>query len=203
LLTALGAGLAYRGATGHCSLYSTLGISTAQSSRGPATSVVAGKGVKVEESITVNRAPADLYCYWKNLENLPRFMRHIHSITTEGNRSHWTVKGPLGISFEWDAEIINDRANELIAWRSLPGAAVDNAGSVHFEAQPGGRETCVSVSLKYDAPAGRVGTAVAHLFGKDPKAHIQQDLRRFKELMEAGEWGTGYGHPARFDWNAR
>lgn len=190
LMAALGGALFYRGLTGHCSVYSALGLTTAQP-RGPATSVRAGRGVKVEKSIFVNRRPGDLYQYWRNLENLPRFMRHIRSISVSGNRSHWVVDGPLGVHLSWDAEIINDRPNELIAWRSLEGSAVDNAGSVHFE--PAGiNGTRVTVVLKYDPPAGRTGAAIAHAFGQDPEPYMEADLRRFKQLMETGElaWGS-------------
>jgi uncharacterized membrane protein len=198
LLAALGGALAYRGLTGHCPMYSALGVSTAEP-RAPATSVPAGKGVKVEKSIFINRPAETLYNYWRNLENLPRFMRHIRSITVRGNRSHWVARGPLGFNVAWDAEIINDKPNELIAWRSLEGAEVDNAGSVHF--QPSGTGTRVTVVLKYDPPAGRMGAAIAHTFGQDLQPFMEEDLRRFKQLMEAGEVATSFGPPAsRMNW---
>ncbi len=97
------------------------------------------------------------------------------------------------MTVEWDAEIINEKENEMIAWRSLEGADVDNAGSVHFEKAPNGRGTVVKVSLKYDPPAGVIGAAVAKLFGEEPSQQIQEDLRRFKQLMEAGEIPTTEG----------
>jgi uncharacterized membrane protein len=166
--------------------------------------VPAGKGLKVEESIYVNRSPEDLYQFWKRLENLPRFMRHVHAVRIDGNRSHWVVKGPLGLHLEWDAAIINDHPNELIAWRSLPGSTVDNAGSVHFQSTVGDWGTKVSISLKYDPPAGRMGAALAHMLGQDPEADIREDLRRFKHLMEAGEAPATHGQPSgRIDWTGR
>jgi uncharacterized membrane protein len=185
-LAALGAGLVYRGASGHCPGYAALGISTAEH-HGPATSVAAGKGVKMETSLSINRPPEHLYRYWRNLENLPRFMQHIQSVTTQGNRSHWVVRGPLGTSMAWDAEIINERPSELIAWRSLPGSTVDSAGSVHFQAMGPGAGTLVTVSLKYDPPAGKLGVALAQMLGQNPEKGIEEDLRRFKQMMEAGE----------------
>jgi uncharacterized membrane protein len=135
-----------------------------------------------------------LYQFWRNLENLPKFMSHLQSVRNLGNlRSHWVARGPLGVGVSWDAEIITERENELIGWRSLPGSAVDNAGSVHFRRGPGGRGTEVKVTLKYDPPAGKVGAAVARLFGSAPEQEIQDDLRRLKQLMETGEVPTTQG----------
>jgi uncharacterized membrane protein len=189
-LAGLGAAFVYRGVTGHCPCYAALGISTAER-HGPATSVPAGKGVKVEKSITINRRPEDLYRYWRRLETLPRFMQHIESVTSLGDRSHWVAKGPLGKRLEWDAEVIMDRADELISWRSLPGSDVDSAGSVHFQSLGPDRGTRVTVTLKYDPPAGKVGKVIAQLLGQNPEKQIEEDLRRFKQLMEAGELAMG------------
>ena len=183
-----GGSLVYRGLSGHCSLYSALGINRAGVRKAPATSVPANRGVKVEKSITINRSPADLFRFWRKLDNLSLFMTHLQSVTiTQGDRSHWVAKAPLGMTMEWDAEIINEKENELIAWRSLEGADVDSAGSVHFSQTPGGHGTVVKVVLKYDPPGGAVGTAIAKLLGDDPASQIEEELRRFKQLMEAGE----------------
>jgi uncharacterized membrane protein len=192
-LAALGGALVWRGATGHCSLYGALGISTAER-HGPATAIPAGEGVKVEESVTIQKPAAELYRFWRDLNNLGRFMEHLETVRAEGNRSHWVACGPLGYRAEWDAEIITDRPNELIGWRSLPGSAVDTAGSVHFSELPG-RGTEVRVILKYDPPAGRLGAAVARLFGQSPQAQIREDLRRLKQYMETGEIPTTAGQP--------
>jgi uncharacterized membrane protein len=143
--------------------------------------------------MTINRSPQDLFNFWRNLENLPRFMRHLESVQNFGQRSHWVARGPLGVRVEWDAEIYRERPNEMIAWRSLEGADVDNTGSVHFTPAPVGRGTEVRVVLKYDPPAGKAGAAVAKLFGKAPEQQIREDLRRFKQLMEAGEVPTTEG----------
>ena len=147
--------------------------------------------------MTVDRPAAELYAYWRNFENLPQFMRHLESVRCDdGRRSHWVVRGPAGVSIEWDAEIINDEPNALIAWRSLGGADVDSAGSVRFLQAPGGRGTEVRVVLNYIPPAGRVGSAFAKLFGKAPEQTIREDLRRFKQFMESGEFPTAAGQPA-------
>lgn len=195
LALALGGGLLIqRGWSGHCMMYEALGFDTAHPHPGPATSVRASHGYKLEKSVTINASPEKLFSYWRNLENLPRFMKHIKSVrNTGGNRSHWEVEGPLGKIVEWDAEIINEKPNEMIAWRSLEGAEVDNAGSVHFTRAPGGRGTEVHVTLKYEPPMGKVGATVAWLFGRSPEQEIQGDLGRFKQIMEAGETATVQG----------
>jgi uncharacterized membrane protein len=195
-LAALGGACVYRGLSGHCPMYETLGLTTAGEHHGPATSVRAGHGFKVERSVTINRSPEELYHFWRNLQNLPRFMSHLESVRNEGNlRSHWVAKAPLGYRVEWDAEIITDRPNELIGWRSLLGSTVDNAGSVHFVRAPGGRGTEVRVSLKYDPPAGKVGATIARLFGESPEVQVEEDLRRLKQVMESGEVPTTAGQP--------
>jgi uncharacterized membrane protein len=187
LALAVGGGmLVQRGLTGHCACYEAFGVSSAEE-HGPATSVAAGKGVKVEKTVTINETPEKLYQFWRNLENLPRFMHHLESVSVNGSVSHWVARGPLGTHVEWDATIINDRENELIAWQSLQGSTVDNAGSVHFTPAPGGRGTEVKVILKYDPPAGKAGAFVARLFGKAPEQEIKEELRHFKQLMETGE----------------
>ena len=146
------------------------------------------RSIRVQKSITVNRSPEELYRFWRNFENLPRFMSHLDSVrVTEGKRSHWRAKAPIGMKVEWDAEIINDRLNELIAWRSLDGADVDNAGSVHFKRAPGGRGTEVRVEMQYIPPGGVIGATIAKLFGEEPGQQVSGDLRRFKQVMEAGE----------------
>lgn len=192
----VGGAFIYRGATGHCDLYAATGINTAQTggSKSPVVSVPAERGSKVEKSVTINKSPAELYAFWRNFENLPRFMNHLESVQTMGgNRSRWVAKAPAGSTVAWDAEVYNEKENELIAWRSLEGADVDNAGSVRFEPASGGRGTTVRVSLKYDPPGGLLGSAVARLFGENPEQQIEEDLRRFKQLMETGEAATTMG----------
>jgi uncharacterized membrane protein len=147
-----------------------------------------GQGVDVRHAITVNRPVEVIYQFWRNFENLPRFMRHLETVTiTDGQRSQWVAKGPAGMRVEWEAELVTDRANEQIAWRSLAGASVPNAGSVRFRAAPGGRGTEVRVDLQYAPPGGKLGAAVASLFGAEPAQQVIDDLRRFKQVMETGE----------------
>jgi uncharacterized membrane protein len=192
-LAFLGGSLLYRGTTGHCNLYSALGINTAEKKKDN-VSVQAGTGIKLEKSITINRSPEELFQFWRNLENLPKFMNHLESVMSTGHKlSHWVAKAPAGTSVEWDAEIINEKENEMIAWRSLEGSDVDNAGSVHFEKTPNGQGTIVKVSIRYNPPGGKMGDLVAKLFGESPDQQIEEDLHRFKQLIEAGEISTTQG----------
>ena len=153
--------------------------------------------VRVAQAVTINRSPEEIYRSWRDFQNLPRFMKHLESVRTTGERrSHWVAKAPGGRTVEWDAEITEDRPNELIAWRSLEGADVDSVGSVRFERAPGGRGTIVKVEMRYSPPAGRVGATVAKLLGEGPERRIKDDLRRFKQLMEVGEIITTEGQSA-------
>jgi uncharacterized membrane protein len=146
------------------------------------------RGIHVVRTLTVNRSPEEVYRFWRAFENLPRFMRHLHEVrTTADRRSHWRARGPAGTTVEWDAAVTADRPGELIEWRSLEGATVENSGSVRFQRGPGGRGTEVRVELRYQPPAGRLGAAVAWAFGESPGQQIREDLRRYKQLMETGE----------------
>jgi uncharacterized membrane protein len=142
----------------------------------------------VRESIRLEVTLEAVYRFWRRLENLPQFMTHLERVTETGEgKSHWVASGPAGLAVEWDAEIINEVENQVIAWRSLPGSDVVTAGSVNFDAVRGGRSTQVSVHLQYAPPAGKAGALVASLFGREPSQTIREDLRHFKQLLEAGE----------------
>jgi len=142
-------------------------------------------------TVTINRSAAELYRFWRDLRQLPRFMKHVVSVEPIGDRrSHWVAAAPAGTRIEWDAEIVEDRPNERIGWRSVGVAAVHHAGSVRFEPAPGGRGTKVTVELRYHPPGGAVGAFVAKLLGRDPAQQAQEDLRRFKQLVETGEIAT-------------
>ena len=168
------------------------------------------QGIQAKGTCIVNKSPDEVYSFWRNFQNLPRFMRHLESVEDLGDgRSHWTAKGPAGMSVEWDATIIADVPGEVITWRSLENSDVDNAGAVRFQRAPGGRGTIVKVNLQYNPIGGVVGSAVAKLFGEEPEQQLDDDLRRFKQVMEVGEvvvsdatlLGTGYmeqrpGRPA-------
>jgi uncharacterized membrane protein len=143
-------------------------------------------GIHVDEAVTVNRPVSELFRFWRNLENLPTFMRHLEMVAErEGGVSHWVARGPVGMPIEWDARIINDLDNKIIAWQSLDGSMISTAGSVNFrETFWGG--TDVRVHLQYNPPGGKLGAAIAWLFGEEPNLQVQDDLRRFKQLMETG-----------------
>ena len=183
-----GAALIKRGVTGDCSVYRALGIRTTSAEEQNHVSVPHGEGIRVDRAVTVNKPRFDVYSFWRNFENLPSFMNHLEKVRhTSDKVSHWVAKAPLGMSVEWDAEIINDIPGELIAWRSLPGADVPNAGSVHFRDASGNRGTEVKVELQYIPPGGSIGSFVAKLFGENPDQQIEGDLRRFKMMLETGE----------------
>jgi uncharacterized membrane protein len=181
----------YRGATGHCVFYQILGINRAEAN--------GHEGILVKRAVTVNRPRAELYQMWRDFENLPRFMQHLESVQVEdadSGRSHWVAKGPLGKNIEWDAEVIEERENELMVWKSLPGSLVESMGRVEFADAPGGRGTIVQVSMQYNPPAGSLGAAFAKILGKEPGVQIKEDLRRFKQIMETGEISTVEGQPS-------
>lgn len=194
LLSLLGGGLLYRGITGHCHGYEALGIDTSEHQ--DATVIPAQTGVKVDRTITVNCTPEKLYAFWREVENLPRVMQGLQSVTAiDRERSHWVASGPIGISVKWDAEIFDERENEFIAWRSLPNGDLETAGSIHFRSLGEGRGTAVSISLKYNPPAGKVGDAFARLMQAGFAQQLDRDLRAFKSVMEAGEVPTTSGQP--------
>ena len=148
-------------------------------------------------TLTINRKPDELYRYWRDFSNLPKFMKHLDRIESNGERrSHWVAKGPAGSTIEWDAEITDDRPNEFIAWRSVEGSEVGHAGSIRFEPATGVRGTMVTVNMQYRPPLGTVGDAIAAWSGEDPNHTVKMDLRRFKQVMETGEVITTEGQPA-------
>jgi uncharacterized membrane protein len=178
LMAVAGGGLVYRGVT-------TLQETTEMN-----------QSIKVEKTVTINKSPEELYRLWHNFENLPTFMKHLkHVKVYDEKRSHWIANAPLGNSVEWDAEIINDQENRLIAWASVEGADIDNSGFVRFQPAPAGRGTEVKVVMEYNPPGGVIGATVAKLFGEEPEQQIGDDLRRFKQLMETGEIATTEGQP--------
>ena len=144
--------------------------------------------LELHASTTVNRSPEEVYHFWRDFENLPSFMLHLKSVSGDGDgRTHWEANAPLRRSVKWDAEITGDEPGRRISWKSLPGADIDNAGTVHFAPAPGDRGTEVRVALHYDVPGGRVGRAVAKLFGEEPEQQVRDDLRRFKQVLETGD----------------
>jgi uncharacterized membrane protein len=188
-LAAFGGSLLYRGATGYCGLYDRLGMSTV-GGRNPALKWAKGahRGILVTRDVTVDRPVEQVFSFWRNFENFPSFMRHLESVKqTDPTHSHWVARGPMGTTIEWDAEIFNERPNEIIAWRSVEGSEIDCAGSVRFRKAPGDRGTEVHVSINYEPPGGELGASIAWLFGEEPRIQIEEDLARFKQVVEAGE----------------
>lgn len=186
-----GGGLLYRAITGHCHGYEALGIDSLGQSDEDVRGVQAQHGLRADFAITIQKSPEELYRFWRNIENLPRVMSHLESVESlGGKRSHWKAKGPMGVVLEWDAEVINERENRLIAWESVEGSQVHTAGSVHFTPTPHERGTTIRVEMKYDPPGGKSVAALARLFGQGLQQDVQEDLRRFKQQMEAGEVAT-------------
>jgi uncharacterized membrane protein len=153
----------------------------------PVASVKHGEGVKVTRVLTIAREPAELYAFWRDFTNLPRFMPHLEKVEVlSPERSRWTTSGPLGKPVTWEAVIHNDVPNELIAWRSVEPADIANAGSVRFTPAPVGRGTEVKVTMEYDPPLGSAGAAAARLLGAEPGQQVADSLRRLKSMMETG-----------------
>jgi len=196
-LAMIGGDLLRRGITGHSYAYEAIGVRTASTGQGWETTAVPYElGVRVDKSITIARPRQEVYEFWRRLSNLPRFMKNVESVTEiDDQHSHWVVKAPAGRKVEWHAAIHNEIPGELIAWRSMPGADVDNAGSVWFREAPAGRGTEVKVELQYNPPAGALGAVFASLWGKEPSQQIQEDLHRLKAILEAGEVPTTEGQP--------
>ena len=178
LLAALGGALGYRGLTGYCAVYNALGIDA-----GGARRTVGNLGVKIDREIVVDAPPDRLYTIWRNFQNLPRLLSHVARVEVlSPTRSRWTLAAPFEVT--WEAELINDKLNELIAWRTVGEPPVSHAGSVTFE--PVGAATRVRVSLQYDPPGGRLGHAVASLVGEDAGSQVERDLAAFKQAVEEG-----------------
>ena len=196
LMALMGGGLAARGISGHSRLYDGFEVRRFDGAQHRDHIGVQGPAIRVERAVTINRVVPELFRFWRQLENLPRFMKNVEAVLpVGGNRYHWVVRAPLGGTVEWDAEIVNERENELIAWRSLEGSRIENAGAVKFENAPGGRGTEVKVTLAYKPPAGPLGAAIARMLGAEPGQQVREDLGRFKQLMEAGEIPTTEGQP--------
>jgi uncharacterized membrane protein len=191
-LAVAGIALLYRAVSGYCPALGAMGIDMGGSqntNRLGRRKVPSEQSSKIRRSIEISRPPHELYKFWRRFDNLPRIMSHLESVQVISDRlSHWVVKTMTGLpTVEWDAEIINDVENERIGWRSLNDADVDHAGSVEFESIGDGRGTRLTVTMQYSPIGGRLGTALAKLFGEDPDLKIAEDLQRFKESMDAGK----------------
>jgi uncharacterized membrane protein len=190
----VGAALLHRSWSGHCKAYEVLDLDRRHDVRG----VPGNRGIRVEESVTIRCPASALYGFWRDLEQLPKVMRHVDSVkATSAKRSHWKVCGPAGHELEWDAEIINDEEDRLIAWQSLPGATVRNAGSVRFEPDGTGF-TRVKVVFEFDPPAGVLGARIAELLGRSPQEDLAADLAQFKTFAEQALAAEAHSQPPVF-----
>ncbi|HMM27973.1 MAG TPA: SRPBCC family protein [Aggregatilineaceae bacterium] len=180
-----GGGLLMRAATGHSTLLRLLGKNRAVVDSGARVAVPHQQGVRVEDTILIERSPNELYEFWRDFTNLAQFLPNVKSVEVyEGNRSHWVVDGPAGVPISWDAEIVNDVPNDVIAWRTVDGSVVDHAGSVRFRPTPDGSATMVQVVFEYAPTGGPIGAAVARLFGHAPEQQVPDALQRLKEIMD-------------------
>ena len=184
-LAAAATPLAYRGLSGEWPRVRN-GNSTRTGTR---TALAGNRGIHVRESVRLEKPIDEVYRFWRNLENLPQFMNYLDAVIDLGKgRSRWIAKGPAGTHVKWDAEIINEVENQVIGWQSLPGGDITTAGSVNFDTVRNGRSTQLSVHFQYAPPAGRAGSIIAKAFGREPSQTVREDLRRLKQLLEAGEF---------------
>jgi uncharacterized membrane protein len=191
-----GAYLAWRGATGHCALYDALDTGTAEDAEDERLDAGGHDDVSLEAAATIARPPEEVYAFVRRLENAPRFMAFIESVQPTGaTRSRWVARTPGGQTLDWEAEILEDLPGELIAWRSDPGGLVHHAGAVRFRPAPGGRGTEVRLDVEYDPPGSALGRSIAVLFGSATEYMVDEDLRRLKQILEAGETATTRGQP--------
>jgi uncharacterized membrane protein len=156
-----------------------------------------GGPMELTGTVTVRKSPPEVYAFWRRLENLPRFMAHLEAVSLTGERtSRWVATAPFGRNVEWDAEIVTDVPGERISWRSSEDAMVPNMGAVMFTPAPDAESTEVHVVMVYDVPGSDLGQKVAKFFGESPDQQIEDDLRRFKQVMETGEVVRSDGAPS-------
>jgi uncharacterized membrane protein len=154
----------------------------------------ASDGIFVERTVTVDRPAEELYRFWRNLENLPSIMDHLKSVKAiDARHSEWVARGPLHTNFKWKSELTEDVPNERLGWQSLEGSEVSNEGTVEFRERPEGRGTEVKVRLRYNPPGGKLGAMFATIFKSEPSQEVREGLRRFKQVMETGEFATTEG----------
>jgi uncharacterized membrane protein len=185
----LGSMILARGVAGHFGLAEAVGALPEERDK-----PVWERWIKVRKSITIGKPRSEVFAFFRQLENLPKFMKHLQEVQViDERRSHWVAKAPAGKDVSWDAEIVDEEQNRTISWRSLPGAQVENFGEVVFKDAPGNRGTEVHIELLYHPPAGVLGAAVAKLFGEEPEGQVQDDLNRLKAILETGYAPTNRG----------
>ncbi len=200
LLAVVGGGLALRGTTGHCQVYDALDVDTNEKSLFKRGKKQAknwfDQEVEVVKSVTINKSPAELYAFWRNFENLPKFMNHLESVKIlDEKRSEWTAKAPLGSDVKWNAVITEDDENNKISWTSYGDSEIKNSGKVEF-LPTADRGTEVKVTIRYEPPAGKIGAIAAYFLTEEPSTQVAEDLRRFRSLMETGLIMSVEGQPS-------
>lgn len=177
LQTAIGGFLLYRGSSGNCPVYTSLGKTQ---------DATHASSVNIRTSMIVNRPRNEVYQFWRRLENLPKFMKHLLTVKElDARRSHWeaVIPGNVG-TLKWDAEIVKEREGEFIGWQSLPNATIENAGKVEFRDVDNGLDTEIDVTISYRPPAGDIGSGIASLLNPVFEKIIKQDILNFKEYIE-------------------
>lgn len=196
VLAGFGAFLAHRGITGRCAMYEALDYGSLDDDEDDRLDAGAHDDGSVEAAVTVFRPVDEVYAFWRKLENVPRFMKSVESVVElDAIHSRWTARLPGGVRVEWDAEILEDRKGELIVWRSLPGSEVHHHGAVRFAQGPPGRGTEVRVSMEFQGPGGLLARTAARVLHRGPEIVLADDLRRLRQILEAGETATVDGQP--------
>jgi uncharacterized membrane protein len=195
-LALLGGAMAYRGFTGHCQAYEALNIDTSGKHRADGDEHV-HKGLLVKHTMTINRTPMEVYEFVKDPVNHHRYMEHVESVQAVGDGTFdWAIKGPMGTTWRFRSRHINEDPGHLVAWKTLPGGDIESAGTIRLVPAWDGRGTEVTMEINFEPPAGVVGLALGKLFGHDPDAQVRENLRRLKNLLEAGEIPTTEGQPS-------
>lgn len=196
-LAIMGGSLVGRGLSGKCAVYKQLGISSKDGHHLALPGGLFNRTVKVQKTVTVKATPAEVYAFWRNFDNLPRFTQNLTSVAeTQPGLTHWVARGPNDLSLEWDARIHEDTENERISWTTTEDSPVQHNGSVSFRKDPAGRGTQIKVVLRYDIPAGVIGQSLAKMLGDEPGQQLDADLRRLKMFLETGEVARTDGQPA-------
>lgn len=193
----VGASLLARGVSGYCPVSQAFGRTRLRDE--PKQALSGDRGILIDETVTIERAAGELYAYWRQLDNLPLVFSHLDEVRVLDDRtSRWRIHGPLGTTFEWDAEIISNERFRRIAWQSLAGADIATAGSVHFRERTrrGHRVTDVTVRMQYNAPGGKAAHLLAWLAGQAPEVVVREELHRFKQEWETGSAPTGANRQA-------
>lgn len=195
LAAAAGADLIYRGLTGHCALYGTLGVNTAARNKSGAD--IPANAPEVKRAITIGKPPEELYAFWRNPDNLAKIMGHFAEVTPERDGIlHWRVRGPLKQVFEWDSRHTEEQPNRVLTWQTLPGSTLVNHGRVTFQPGPDSTGTEVTLQMQFEPPLGSLGAGLVSVLHKVPRAIAGQSLRRFKSLVETGEIPTLAENPS-------